>query len=190
MYFDGGSTINIIDWCLLQSKEALVQKKKKFGVITAGGVQECTTYIPLRVKFDDQVHTLHWDILAEVDLPHDWILSRSTLEKLGWTDQLVKLDVANDDDQFVNVRAGQEPDGDEGPWLEEGKTYPLASEDIDMESAVAQAEHMMLANMIEDAVLVFDDTEVAVDTVPGMRGGNSHVKEDSSPQDRPSIGDE
>jgi hypothetical protein len=127
VYLDGGSTIDIMDRRISAKVKHLICKCSPFGVNTAGGVVSCNSYIPLKVYVDKSVKIIRWYLLEEgVYLPHKWILSRGSLEKLGWTDIMVRLDSLNDDTEFTNhkhINIGYE--GYDGPWLD--KSYPLNS---------------------------------------------------------------
>ena len=127
VYFDGGSTIDIIDEKIAQSVMHLKQKCQSFGVSTAGGRILCNSFIPLAVTVKDQKYMIKWYLLQGAILPHRWILSRETLEKLGFTDIFMELDQLNQDTEFTNhkhVIIGYE--GDDGPWLQ--KSYPLKNQ--------------------------------------------------------------
>ena len=124
VYLDGGSTVDIIDRRLAATVMHLAQRCQKFGVNTAGGLVTCNKFIPLQVFTQSTTYVIRWYVLEELDLPHRWILSRGTLEKLGWTDILVRLDDLNNDTEFTNYHhavIGYE--GDAGPWTD--KSYPL-----------------------------------------------------------------
>lgn len=131
VYIDGGTTIDIIDRRLAAQFEHLVQRCRAFGVQTAGGISECNSFIQLRIKVQRKGQIkeclIKWYILRNVDLPHRWMLSRGSLNKLGWTDVLVELDELNNDVEFKNKTFTHiSYSGDAGPWTE--KSYPLPSQ--------------------------------------------------------------
>ena len=102
VYFDGGSTMDIIDHRIAEPYMHLAQKCTKFGVRTAGGIVGCCRYIPLYVKSENKKLCVRWYILEGIDLPHKWIFSRRTLGKLNWTDILVKIDDKFNDNSYHN----------------------------------------------------------------------------------------
>ena len=124
VYFDGGSTLDIIDERTAETIMYLAKRCTKFGVNTAGGLVQCSSFIPLEVEFKGLIRIIRWYIIPRVELPHRWILSRYTLGKFGYTDAIIKCDKLNNDTIFVNNREIiQGYEGDDGPWMQ--KSYPL-----------------------------------------------------------------
>lgn len=124
VYLDGGSTIDIIDRTMAKPFMHLAVNCKSFGINTAGGDQIVKRYIPLKVKVGKSSKIIPWYLLENIDLPHNWILSRGSFKTLGWTDILVKLDDLNSDSSFQHQSHVKiEYEGDDGPWME--NSYPI-----------------------------------------------------------------